>query len=295
VINFTGLVLNVVLDYIMIFGKFGFPALGVAGAGYATALATWGSALVGLWMIAQSDLAKRFDFKFKMKLNPPLLKQFLKFGIPSGLQWALEGLAFTVFLIIMGRTAMGDAALSSSSIAVTVMMLTVLPSMGMAQAVLSQVGQALGSKNAEAAKLVTKDGIYLTLIYILIVASTFYLIPEFFLSWFKNDSNPALWNQVAQLTTQLLKIVAIFTILDSVYLNISFALKGAGDTRFVSIVALLVPWPIMVLPAYLLRNHSDAVILAWWFAALYSLTITAILSYRFIKGRWTQIDMIHSP
>ena len=245
-------------------------------------------------MIARSDLARRFDFKFKMKLDLPLLKQFLKFGIPSGLQWALEGLAFTVFLIIMGRTAMGDAALSSSSIAVTVMMLTVLPSMGVAQAVLSQVGQALGSKNPEVAKQVTKDGVFVTLIYILTIASTFYLIPEFFLSWFKNDSNPQLWTQVQQLTISLLKIVAVFTILDSVYLNVSFALKGAGDTRFVSIVALLVPWPLMVLPAYLFRQHENAVVIAWWFAALYSATITAILTYRFIKGRWTQIDMIHS-
>jgi MATE family multidrug resistance protein len=282
-----------VLDYMLIFGRLGFPALGVAGAGYATAIATWGAAGVGLYLIFQPQFQKQFALRWRMKLDFPLLKQFLKFGIPSGLQWALEGLAFTVFLIIMGRSSMGDAALSASSIAVTVMMLSVLPSMGVAQAVLSRVGQALGSQDPLSARTVTRDGIWVSLTYMLGVATTFYLIPNFYLSWFTNHDNPGLWTQVAGLAKDLLKIVAIFTVLDSIYLNISFALKGAGDTRFVSIVALLVPWPIMVLPAYLFRENPQSALIAWWFAALYSLVITTILILRFRHGAWTRIDMIH--
>ncbi|NJM09977.1 MAG: hypothetical protein HC883_03550 [Bdellovibrionaceae bacterium] len=55
-----------------------------------------------------------------------MTQQFLRFGLPSGMQWAFEGLAFTVFLIIMGNLPNGEAALASSSIAVTVMMLSIL-------------------------------------------------------------------------------------------------------------------------------------------------------------------------
>ena len=292
-INLVGLVLNAILDYLMIFGKFGFPAMGIAGAGYATALATYGAAIYGFYLLFQSENEKLYKLKSSIRINFNLLKQFLKFGVPSGLQWALEGLAFTVFLIIMGRLPNGEAALASSSIAVTVMMISVLPSMGVAQAVMTLVGQHLGEKNPNKAESATWSGVQVSLIYMTFIALTFFAIPEFYLSWFKNDTNPDLWAQVMSLTPQLLKIVAIFTILDSAYLNISFALKGAGDTRFVSVVALLIPWPVMVLPAYLVKDWANGVIWAWSFAALYSLSVVTILFFRFRQGKWKSLSVIH--
>lgn len=292
-INLVGLVLNAILDYLMIFGKMGFPALGIEGAGYATAIATYGAAACGFYLLFSSEHELKFKIYSSIRLNMKLLKQFLKFGLPSGLQWALEGLAFTVFLIIMGRLNHGEAALASSSIAVTVMMLSVLPSMGIAQAVMTLVGQNLGEKKPEKAEAVTWAGVQVSLIYMSCIALTFLTIPDFYLSWFANHENLELWNQVQVLVPQILKIVALFTVLDSVYLNISFALKGAGDTRFVSLIALLIPWPIMVLPTYLVKDWAHSVIWAWSFAAVYSLTTVAILFLRFKQGRWKSMSVIH--
>lgn len=292
-INFVGLILNVVLDYLLIFGNFGFPELGIAGAGYATALATYGAAFWGLFLIFNKDNERLYKFRSQWKLNFQLIQQFLKYGIPSGMQWALEGLAFTVFLILMGQLPEGEAALASSSIAVTVMMLSVLPTMGVAQAVLSLVGQKLGEGKPDEASLITWDGVRISAIYMVMMSVSFWLIPEFYLSWFKNEDNAALWSQVSLLAPKLLAIVGIFTIFDSTYLNISFALKGAGDTKFVSLIALFIPWPIMVLPAYLLRDHPNAVILSWSFVVLYAMCISGILILRFLQGKWKSMSVIH--
>jgi MATE family multidrug resistance protein len=226
----------------------------------------------------------KFDFR--------LMRQFLKFGLPSGLQWALEGLAFTVFLIIMGRLPNGEAALASSSIAVTVMMLSVLPSMGVAQAVLTLVGQNLGENNPARAEKTTLMGVRIAAMYMASVALTFVFFPQFYLSWFENSNNPTLWAQVTHLAPTLLKIVAGFTIFDSIYLNISFALKGAGDTRFISFLALVVPWPIMVLPAYLVQGWENAVIWAWSFVILYSVSITSLIYWRFKQGKWKNMRVV---
>jgi len=291
-INFVGLLLNVALDYLLIFGKLGFPALGIAGAGLATALATYGAAAMGCYLLVHNAQAARFalgDWKPRWQL----LTQFLKFGIPSGLQWALEGLAFTVFLIFMGRLSQGEAALSSSSIAVTVMMLSVLPTMGVAQAVLTLVGQKLGEKNPAEAQALTWAGVKISSLYMAVVAASFWLIPDFYLAWFKNDANPELWAQVTLLAPQLLKMVALFTVFDSAYLNISFALKGAGDTRFVSLVALVIPWPLMVLPAYLLQTHPNAAVYSWAWVVVYSVTITLVLCARFQQGKWKSMSVIN--
>lgn len=293
-INLIGLVLNAGLDYLLIFGKFGFPAMGAAGAGYATAIATYGAAGYGLYLLFR-DRQNETQFKLfgQWRFDGALMKQFLKFGLPSGLQWALEGLAFTTFLIVIGRQSGGEAALASSSIAVTLMMLSVLPCMGVAQSVMTLVGQRLGEKKPHEAQLFTWDGVSISAIYIACVSATFIFIPEFYLSWFRNEENMALWGQVTTLVPQLLKIVALFTIFDSVYLNISFALKGAGDTKFVSLVALVVPWPLMVLPAILLTNHPNAVVWSWGFVAVYSFAITLILGLRFNGGKWKSMSVIH--
>jgi multidrug resistance protein, MATE family len=246
-----------------------------------------------MYLIYNRKFEARFKIISEKKIDFKLIKQFLKFGLPSGMQWALEGLAFTVFLIIMGRLKQGEAALSSSSIAVTVMMLSVLPSMGVAQAVMTVVGQCLGNKDPESARIVTWDGVKVTSIYMATVAVSFFIFPHFYLSWFENQSNATLWAEVTAIVPTLLKIVAMFTVLDSIYLNISFALKGAGDTKFVSLVALIVPWPLLVLPAYLVRDWENAVVWAWGFAVLYSITITGTLALRFKQGKWKSMSVIH--
>lgn len=292
-INFVGLLLNVILDYLLIFGNYGFPQMGIAGAGYATSIATLGAAFYGIYLLFDQKHEEQFNLKSQWQFDTTLIKQFLKFGLPSGMQWALEGLAFTVFLIVMGRLPNGEAALASSSIAVTVMMLSVLPTMGVAQSVLTLVGQKLGEKKPDEAAAITWDGVQISLVYMFIIAMSFWFVPEFYLSWFKNEENAALWSQVQVLAPKLLAIVALFTVFDSAYLNISFALKGAGDTKFVSVIALLVPWPLMVLPAFLLKEHENAVVLSWAFVVLYSITITAILAWRFRQGKWKSMSVIH--
>lgn len=288
-INFVGLVGNAGFDYLLIFGNGGFPELGVMGAGYATAIGTFLAAAFGFCLLFNSKNEVAYKVLSNRRFNFHLMKQFLKYGLPSGLQWALEGLAFTVFLIIMGRLENGEAALASSSIAVTVMMLSVLPSMGVAQAVLTLVGQSLGENNTDKAERVTLTGAKIASVYMACAALTFVFFPGFYLSWFHNSGNPTLWLQVTLIAPTLLKIVAAFTVLDSFYLNISFALKGAGDTRFVSLLSLLVPWPLMVLPAYLVKGWNNAVVWAWGFVILYSITITSLLYWRFSQGHWKKM------
>jgi MATE family multidrug resistance protein len=294
-INFVGLVLNALLDYIMIFGKFGIPALGAAGAGYATSVATYGAAAYGLCLLFRAENQKLYNVWSDWRLKWNLLGQFLKYGFPSGLQWAFEGMAFTVFLIIMGHLPQGEAALASSSIAVTIMMLAVLPSMGIAQAVMTLVGQNLGNKDPDRAAQATWDGVKVASIYMMCMGLTFFLVPEFYTSWFKNEENATLWAQVSVMAPMILKIVAIFTIFDSVYLNVSFALKGAGDTRFVSFLALTVPWPVFVLPTFLVRDFDQALTWSWLFVAFYSFIITSILILRFRGGKWRSMSVIHVP
>jgi MATE family multidrug resistance protein len=286
-------VANLLFDYLMIFGKAGLPAMGIAGAGYATAISAYISALLGLVLLLQGQHERAFRVMSGWRPSFALIRRFLRFGVPSGLQWALEGLAFSVFLMIVGRMANGSSALASSSIVVTVMMLAVLPPLGLAQAVSIRVGQLLGDQKGDEASGICWSGLQLALAYIVLVASSFLLFPSFYLGWFENKQDPLIWSQVSQMVPILLMFVAFFTCFDCINFVCSFTLKGAGDTRFVSLVALSLPWPLMVLPTWLVRHEDGAIYWAWGFASIFSVTQALIFFRRFLAGKWQSMSVIH--
>lgn len=292
-INCVGLIANALLDYVMIFGHFGCPAMGIAGAGYATALGTWVSALYGLYLVFRKKHEQEFHVRSSWRFDLDLMKRFVRYGVPSGLQWALEGLAFTVFLIFIGRMANGDAGLAASGIVVTVMLLAILPAIGVAQAVMVLVGQHLGEKNPGEAEAATWSGLQVAAMYIFTMGMSFALFPQFYLSWFHNAENAALWDQVSVIVPYLLLYVAVFTSFDSMNLVFSFALKGAGDTRFVSLVALLMPWPLMVLPTWRVKDWDGAVYWAWGAASLFIISQAMVFWRRFTGGKWKQMSVIN--
>jgi MATE family multidrug resistance protein len=291
-INCVGLVANVILDYIMIFGHFGVPAMGIAGAGYATAIATWLSAIYGLYLVFHAASDESYRLRTGWRFDAELMKRYIKYGLPSGLQWALEGLAFTVFLIFIGRMVNGSAALAASGIVVTLMMLAVLPALGVAQAVSVLVGQHLGEKKPEEAEASSWSGFQVAIMYILSVGVTFVAFPNFYLQWFHNPADPVLWNQVQVIVPYLLMYVALFTAFDSMNLVFSFALKGAGDTRFVSLVALVLPWPLMIFPTWYFKDYDGAVYWAWGAASLFGITQALVFWRRFVGGNWKKMSVI---
>jgi multidrug resistance protein, MATE family len=291
-INCVGLIGNVILDYIMIFGHFGFPAIGIAGAGYATTIATWMSAVYALYLVFNDPKTELYALRSGWKFDSELMKRFIRYGVPSGFQWALEGLAFTVFLIFIGRMTNGNAALASSGIVVTVMMLAVLPALGIAQAVSVLVGQHLGSQNPQAAEADTWSGLQVAFMYIASVGLSLILFPQFYLSWFENPNDPALWTQVSTIVPFLFMYVAFFTCFDSINLVLSFALKGAGDTRFVTFVAMTLPWPLMVFPTWYMKDWNNAVYFAWGAATLFIVSQSMVFLRRFVGGKWKQMSVI---
>lgn len=291
-INGVGLVSNVLFDYVLIFGHWGFPELGIAGAGYATGLANLVAAAVGMFIVFHPRSLQRYPSLIHWRWDGDLMRRFVRFGIPSGMQWALEGLAFTVFLVIVGRMPNGDAALAASGITITVMMLAILPPLGVAQAVTVLVGQNLGENKPALAEQATWNGVQIALVYIVATGLTFVLFPNFYLAWFHNAEDPGLWEQVGTMVPYLLMFVAVFILFDSLNLMLSFALKGAGDTRFVTLIALTLPWPLMVIPTWVVAGWDHAIYWAWGAASIFIISQALIFLWRFRQGKWKDMRVI---
>jgi MATE family multidrug resistance protein len=294
VINSAGLVANGVLDYLWIFGHGGFPEWGIAGAGWATVAGMWVSAILALVLFLRSRERAAYATHEGWRLEPQLFWRLMRFGVPSGLQVFFDLLAFTVFLIYIGR--MGPTELAATNIAFNINMVAVLPMLGMGQAVAVLVGQRLGEDRPELAERSTWTALKLTVIYMILIAFLYLVTPVLLVAPFATDvpTESEQWALIAALVPVLLRFVALYTGFDSMNLIFSFALRGAGDTFFVTCISLSMVWPIMVVPTILAVELGWGVYWPWTFVTAYVIALAFIFLFRFRHGKWKTMRVIEA-
>ena len=130
--------------------------------------------------------------------------------------------------------------------------------------------------------------------YMSTVALAYLCIPNVLISIFKGENDPQAFAAVAALVPKLLACAAIYSLADAVNITLSFALRGAGDTRFVSFITFLLAWPIMVVPTYFLVRAGGNINWAWIFATAYILAMSVCFSLRFRTGKWKSMRVIEA-
>ena len=288
-INVVGLVVNAFFACAWIFGLWGFAALGIAGAGWATVVGSSTSALLGFALMLRREYRSTFQ-SADMRFELDLFRRLMRFGLPNGVLAGLDVLAFTVFLFLLGW--LGEIELTASSIAFTLNLIAFLPSYGLGQAVAVLVGQRLGDNRPDLAERTTWSGLRIGLAYMFSIGLIYLLLPEELAQIFQSDSDVAQWEQIAALIPGLLAFVAMYSLFDAMNLVFSFALRGAGDTRFVTVIAFALSWPIMVLPTWAAWYYGWGLYWAWTFASAYILLLALVFWLRFRQGRWRAMRVI---
>ena len=299
VINGVGTAVNAALAYLLIFGEFGLPRLGIVGAGWATVAGSWAAALTALGMFWRPKFRRDFDTLAGWHPERELFARLMKYGGPAGLQMALDVFTFTIFILLVGQ--IGPATTAAVSIAITFNLLTFLPMYGMGQAVAILVGQRLGEGRAELAERSTNLGMRWALGYMAVVAVIFVAYPGPLIELFRSSPDSAdgvaesvPWDEVAVLIPPLLVLIAVYSLADAANLVYACALRGAGDTRFVTWLTFALAWPLMVLPTFVVVRAGGSVLLAWCFISFYVLVIAVCFWLRFRTGRWKAMRVIEA-
>jgi MATE family multidrug resistance protein len=288
IIDAVGLAVNAPLAYALIFGEWGFPALGIEGAGWATVVGSTISAALALFLFLRPKYQTAHATRSGWRFEAGHFWRLMRFGVPNGLQWMLDGLAFTMFLFLVGK--LGLVPLAATNIAFAINLVALLPMLGMGQAVLVLVGQRLGQDRPDLAERSTWTGFWMAWTYMSAVALLYILLPGMFLYIFGNkDEN---WAEIALLVPVLLRFVAVYSLFDSINIVFSFALRGAGDTLFVSALSLGLAWPIMVLPTWLALELGWGLYWAWAFASAYVIALGIAFILRFRTGKWKSMRVI---
>lgn len=288
-ISATGLAVNGLLDYLWIFGHWGFPAWGIAGAGWATVCGSWASALLSMALMLRRKHRDEYGTTGCWRFEAELFRRLLYFGLPNGLMAALDALAFTAFFFVVGK--FGENELAASNMTLTLNIVAILPTLGIGQSVEVLVGRRLGEDRPDLAERTVWTGFMLAWSLMSLFAVAYIAVPDLLLLPFHNQAD-ARATAAIDVARVLLRFVAMYTLFDSANLIFSFALRGAGDTRFVTMVAFGPAWIIMVLPAYAAWRYEWGLYWAWTFASGYIAILALIFLARFLHGKWKTMRVI---
>ncbi len=293
-VNLLATGLNVVLDYAWIFGHWGFPEWGIRGAAWASVVSHLLIPVVFFILMMRPRYRGDFHTLSGWRPESGLLRRLVRFGLPNGVQFMLEILGFSMFILLVGK--LGTTALAATSVTFNINTLAFLPMMGLGIAVSTLVGQYLGKDRVDLAERSTWSAVHLSLAYMLVMAAGYVFTPGFFLRPYISGADPETFEKVWEISVVLLRFVAFYCVFDALYIVFSAGVKGAGDTRFVMFASIALGWFVMVLPTYLsVVTFGWGLYFAWVFISLYLVAGGLIFMMRFRGGKWKSMRVIEAP
>lgn len=290
-IQFGGIVINTVLDYAMIFGKWGFPAWGVAGAAWATALSQLFVVAVAVALFWRRKYRTRYATWQGRALEPALVLRILHFGSPSGLRVIVELVLWSVFLALIGL--LGRDPLAASNAAFIINNIAWQPMIGISMAVSMLVGRAQGASRPDLSRLAMKRGLLLTQCWETLAALLLILFPDFFLNIFFHNYPPEESAQLLIYGRVLLWFVAAYCLLDALNVILAQGLVGAGDSWWISKATMLLT--ALAITALFVLKWTGAGLYGYWFVAtLYVACSGLVWLWRYHGKVWESMRVVET-
>jgi len=277
-IGLLGIVLNVPLNWILMFGKLGMPALGARGCGYATAIVIWLQVLLLLGYIRTHRhfegfaLFARWDWPQRKRIL-----ELLRIGVPIAVTIFVEGSLFVGAAILIGR--LGPVPTAGHLVAINFSALLFMIPLGLASAVTTRVGNAIGRGDPRAARYAGLIGLFIVLCTQSFSATVMILFPEWVVSIYTND--PA----IATVAVTLLFYAAIFQFPDGIQICSAGALRGLKDTVVPMVYNIISYWLIGMLLGYHLTFTRGLGPSGMWIGMIAGLSAGAVLMFsRFLRS-----------
>jgi len=265
-----GAALNIPLNYILMFGHFGFPALGTIGCGYATAIVIW----LQLGMVL-SYLGMHHHFKpFRLfhRIDAPRWREIaslLHLGIPIAVSVSLEGLLFVGAALLIGR--LGPLPSAAHLVAINFSALVFMIPLGMSSAVAVRVGNALGRKDPASARYAGMVGILMVAAWQCMTMAVMFLFPAQIVGMYTHDS------AVAAMAVSLLFYAAVFQLPDGIQICSAGALRGLKDTKIPMLFNLVAYWLVGMSLGYYLTFSVGLGPAGMWIGMIAGLSVGAVL------------------
>lgn len=295
--NVTAMLANLGLNWVLIYGHLGFPALGVEGAAIASVIATWAGLLVVAVVFARGympgSVAPAPGAPGRLRWSE--FTRMLRFGLPNGLNWFLEFSAFLVFINLIFAD-LGTLAVAAMMAVVQVNSISFMPAFGLASAGAILVGQAIGADKRDLVPAIVRRTALVAASWQGMVGVVYFLLPAPIMALFAEDDRSA--SELARLGAVLLAISAAWQLFDAAVMTMSEALRAAGDTAWVLWARVGLAWAVWLpLSLWVVYGLGAGPPAATACMLVYFVTLTLAIAWRFRSGAWRNIDLTgrHAP
>lgn len=275
-----GVLLNGVGNYVLMFGKLGFPALGLAGIGWASTFSFWARFIAVVGFIQLNKDFKRYDiFRNWYRFEAKIFGELVQMGWPIGVLFAVESGLFTATAYLMGY--LGTVTLAAHQIAIQTAAITFMVPVGISYATTMRVGQMKGRNDFIGAQRAGFVGIALGAIFMGAMALIMWTVPKTIVAMYLDVNNPAN-TQVVNVAIALLGIAAMFQLFDGIQVIAAGALRGLKDTRIPMLIGFLSYWCVGLGSGYLMGLHFGWGGVGLWLGLVLGLATAAmVLTWRF--------------
>jgi len=265
-----GIVFNVPLNYVLIYGKLGFPAMGAVGCGWATAMVFVAQMLImAVWVLVRPEYRRYHLFARFEWPNWHQLRDLLYIGLPIGTMVFVEGSLFVGAALMIG--SLGPVPIAAHQIAINFTALCYMVPLGLAGAMTVRVGNALGRGLPQEALQASRAGMLMTLGTQTVTASLMLFAPAWIISWYTNDQT------IAALAVSLLGLAAVFQFPDGLQAAAAGGLRGYKDTRLPMVYTVIAYWLFGMPVGWWLTFRGDWGATGMWAGMIAGLGVAALL------------------
>ena len=281
----VGNLINVGLNYVLIFGKLGFPKMGIVGAGVGTLVSRLAMIAI-IWTLLKNDKkASAFVTHIRLFiLDSTMMKKIINLGLPSAMQMFFEVAIFTSAIWLSGL--LGKNAQAANQIALNLSSMTFMIAMGLSVTAMIRVGNQKGLRNYEELQRIAKSIFLMGIMFASVFALLFLIFHDIFPALYLDldDVNNYLDNQeVVSIASKLLLVAALFQISDSAQVIFLGALRGLQDVKIPTVLTFIAYWMIGFPTSYFLGKETAYGSTGIWIGLLVGLASASIFLYlRFI-------------
>jgi len=280
------MVAAVILNWVLIDGHLGAPAMGVNGAALASTIASFlgfGFVAVAFWRRWGGAPAARAT-----GLSLRELRRVLGFGLPNGLNWFLEFAAFQLFVNVV-LANLGDATVAALNVVIAVNSIAFMPAFGLASAGAILAGQAIGRGERGAVWPQVKATLACTMVWMGAIGAAYAVFPSEVLSLFASDRS----GELVAIGTTMLVISAAWQLTDAISMTLAETLRAAGDTAWTATARVILAWLVFTPAAFVVvLRFGGGPVGAMLCLVGYLGLLAGALAWRFRSGAWKRIELI---
>jgi multidrug resistance protein, MATE family len=279
---------NVPLSWALIFGKFGFPQLGIAGAALGTVVATVFGIGVFLCFYLGKDHQRQFHVAESLRLDRAIMRRYFRLGMPSGLEAFMNISSFNLFLLLFQSYGVVQGA--AMAIVFNWDMVSFIPMMGLNIGVMSLIGRFVGAGNMERANQVISSGFIAALGYSGLLAILFLVFRESLVGVFETpDGN---FVAIKELASHMMIGLTTYMLADATILIAGGALRGAGDTRWIMVTSISMHWLMLLVQYGVIVVFGFGPLVSWWVFVFMLILLALLYLGRLFGGTWRQPERL---